>query len=69
MFASLFFNLVLPLAFTTLRGYMNSTASDQDGKVLDAVKESVNYLADKDNNTLCSVHSNAINKTDMIEAV
>ncbi len=65
MFSSMFFNMILPLAFSALRGYINSPSSSQDGKVLDAVKDSVKYLSCKDNNSMTGLVSNAVNNVSM----
>lgn len=69
MFATLFFNLLLPVALRVLGGYINSSATNQDGKILDAIKNGAEYLAPKDNNTLTIPDSDYVNMAVMYDEV
>lgn len=46
---------LIPLVSKFLDIYIKSTASQKDDEVLNIVKKSAKYLADKDNNTLSPV--------------
>ena len=46
------FKLMLPFFLGMLKEYIESSDTTQDDKILGIVKDSANYLADKDNNTL-----------------
>lgn len=45
-------NAILPLALSVLRSYLYNPLSSKDGEVLETVKESISYLAQKDNNSV-----------------
>jgi hypothetical protein len=48
----MFFNFLVPMAFSILRSYMNSPSSKLDDVILDGVKDACDYLSNKDNNTI-----------------
>ncbi len=52
MIPTIITNFVLPLALSVLRSYLSNPSSSKDGEVLDTVKESIWYLANKDNNSI-----------------
>ena len=56
-------NLLLPFALNVLRAYMYSPSSKNDGQILNVVKDSIQYLATKDNNTVSFGHVGSINST------
>lgn len=60
---SLFTNLLLPFALNVIRAYMYSPSSKNDGQILNVVKESIQYLATKDNNTVTFGHVGVIGQT------
>lgn len=56
-------NLLLPYALFVIRAYMYSPSSKKDGQILDVVKDSIQYLATKDNNTVTFGHVGSIGQT------
>lgn len=60
-------NFFLPLALGVVRSYLNKPMHDHDDKVLNVVKQSVQYLASCDNNTVSFGHVASIGNACMIE--
>jgi hypothetical protein len=56
-------NLLLPFALGVIRAYLYSPSSNNDGQILNVVKDSIQYLATKDNNTVSFGHVGSINST------
>lgn len=49
-------NFVLPFALSVIRSYLYSPSNKMDGQLLDTVKQSVQYLASQDTNTVTFGH-------------
>lgn len=56
-------NFLVPFAFSVLRRYMESPSSSYDDLILDGAKDGLNYLANKDNNTVTYNHAASIGQT------
>lgn len=54
---------VLPLAFQAIQSYIKNSSSKNDDKVLELTKQSCQYLAAKDNNTVTYGHVASIGST------
>lgn len=60
---SIITNFLLPFALGVIRAYMYSPSSKNDGQILNIVKDSVQYLATKDNNTVTFGHVGVMGQT------
>lgn len=49
---NLFLSIFVPFAFRVLKKYQENPSSKFDAVLLESVKDSVSYLAHKDNNTV-----------------
>ena len=49
---NLFINILLPFALGVVRAYTLSPSDKSDNRLLDSIKDSVDYFACKDNNTV-----------------
>lgn len=64
MYASLL-NLLLPLGVSILKLYIESSSSKKDDLILSTVQDGCKYLELKDNNTVNSVMTLAVNSASM----
>lgn len=60
---SILINSLLPFALSVLRAYLNTPSTQNDGKVLSVVKDSIQYLANQDTNTVSYGHVASIGST------
>jgi len=58
-------NFVLPLALSLVNAYIKNSSSKHDDLILQASKDSIDYLAQKDNNNVNAVQSISLNSTSM----
>lgn len=61
--------VLLPFAFNALLEYLKNDSSSSDEKVLEVVKKSCDYLANKENNTVDVFMNSDIQSRRMIEGV
>ncbi len=59
------FSLLLPFAINIIQSYIRNTDSKKDDLVLDIVKDSLGYLAVKDNNSVNIYDANSIIKREV----
>lgn len=52
MFSLLFTELILPVAVTAVKSYINSSETKKDDKVLEIVQKGAIYLSEQPNNTV-----------------
>lgn len=53
-------NFVLPLALSLVNAYIKNSSSKHDDLILQASKDSIDYLAQKDNNTVDGFVRNSV---------
>jgi len=63
------YKVFLSFAFNALLEYLKNDSSSSDEKVLNVVKKSCDYLANKENNTVDLSIKKTIDSTKMIEGV
>ncbi len=59
-------SLLIGLAINLIKSYISSTSSHKDDLILDLVKDGVDYLANKTNNTVTKEISKELNSKDMV---
>lgn len=55
-----FLNFLVPFALSILKNYQKSPSSDYDDLILQGVKDGVDYLAPKDNNSIDGFVRNSV---------
>jgi len=53
-------NFLVPFAFSILKNYHNSPSSKYDDLILQGTKDGINYLSQKDNNTVDGYLRNSV---------
>lgn len=60
-------NWLLPIAIEVIKGYINSTSTKSDDRVLEVVKVGAGYLAKKSNNDITNIEALNLSQKQIIK--